>query len=191
MYQKTKKTLVRVGTNQKKLLLMIAGGLTLLCVRSPRQYFRVIESVRKGVKDIEKRGIESSINALYTSKLLESVPDSEGRWKLILSEQGKKRALSYNLECISIPPLPVWDEKWRVVLFDIPEKKKRIRESVRFHLRSMGFYEFQKSVFVHPYPCKDEIDYVIEFYDVRKHIRTMTALEIDNEIEIQKHFGLL
>ena len=56
-----------------------------------------------------------------------------------------------------------WDRKWRIILFDIPEKIRKARDVFRYHLNQLGFYEFQKSVFVHPYNCKDEIDYLIEF----------------------------
>ena len=83
-----------------------------------------------------------------------------------------------------------WDNKWRVVVFDIPEKIKKAREAVRECLKNLGFYEFQKSVFVHPYNCKDEIEYLIEFYDLRKFIRFIVAESLDNELHIKKHFGL-
>ena len=42
-------------------------------------------------------------------------------------------------------------QKWRLVILDIPEKKRR--ES-RFwkKLKDMGFYQCQKSAWIHPFP---------------------------------------
>ena len=35
-----------------------------------------------------------------------------------------------------------------MVLFDIPETQKKIRDSLRKKLKKLGFLEFQKSVFI-------------------------------------------
>ncbi len=50
-----------------------------------------------------------------------------------------------------------WDKKWRVVIFDIPEELSRERVKFRRKLKSLGFYMLQKSVFIFPYPCEEEI----------------------------------
>jgi len=95
------------------------------------------------------------------------------------------------LDKMEIKKSKQWDGKWRVVLFDIPEKIKGAREAIRHHLKNLGFFEFQKSVFIHPYDCKDEVDYLIEFYDIRKFVRFIIADSIDNELHLKKNFNLL
>ena len=84
----------------------------------------------------------------------------------------------------------VWDKKWRIVLFDIPEKKRQARDVLREALKRMNFYEYQKSVFIHPYPCQDEIDYIVEYYEIRQYVRIVTATELDNEIHLRKIFNV-
>jgi DNA-binding transcriptional regulator PaaX len=37
-----------------------------------------------------------------------------------------------------------WDEKWRIVAFDIPEKFKTGRDALRRKLKEVGFHELQK-----------------------------------------------
>jgi len=49
-------------------------------------------------------------------------------------------------------------------------------------LKKIGFYPFQKSVMVHPFECRDEMDFVIEFFNLRPYVRTMLANNIDNEL---------
>ena len=75
-----------------------------------------------------------------------------------------------------------------MVLFDIPEKRKPAREALRKTLKRLGFYEFQKSVLVHPYECQDELDYVIEFFRLRPYVRTMEVVALDNEPHLKNIF---
>lgn len=41
-----------------------------------------------------------------------------------------------------------WDGKWRIVIFDIPEKHRHIRDTFRNQLREFQFKRLQKSVWV-------------------------------------------
>lgn len=49
-----------------------------------------------------------------------------------------------------------WDHLWRLVLFDIPNRKG-IRGSFQKLLRQTGFFQVQKSVYAYPFECKDDI----------------------------------
>ena len=50
-----------------------------------------------------------------------------------------------------------WDRKWRFVIFDIPEDKREARDTFRDALKALEFEHIQKSVWVLPYPCRNEI----------------------------------
>ena len=41
-----------------------------------------------------------------------------------------------------------WDGKWRIVIFDIPEQKRLIRDLFRRNLKKWGFKHLQKSVWI-------------------------------------------
>ncbi|HCX28109.1 MAG TPA: hypothetical protein DHI91_03145, partial [Candidatus Portnoybacteria bacterium] len=58
-----------------------------------------------------------------------------------------------------------------MVLFDIPERQKPARDALRSKLKRLGFFEFQKSIFVHPFSCKDEIEFLIEFFQIKSYVR--------------------
>ena len=49
-----------------------------------------------------------------------------------------------------------WDGKWRMVLFDIPEKDKKLRDRLRRHLLGRHFGYLQNSVWVSPDPLDFE-----------------------------------
>lgn len=181
----------RLGNNQRKILILLLGGLTIGLSGSPKTAFQIIRAVRKEWKEIDKRALRRAIKSLYQSKLISERQNPDGTTTLVLTGKGKQKALTYDLENMEIKKPAEWDGKWRVVLFDIPERIKKARDSIRFHLKNLGFFEYQKSVFAHPYDCRDEIDYLIEFYDIRRFVRIIIADSLDNELHLKKHFGLL
>ena len=138
--------------------------------RTPRGYFKVLKEMHQSWKEINKRSLMFSINSLYKSKLVNQKNNKDGTTTFVLSTEGKKVALTYNLENMTISKHP-WDKKWRIVIFDIPEKLKKVRETLRYHLKRLGFMKLQHSVFVLPFECRNEIEYLIEFYNFRKFVR--------------------
>lgn len=178
------------GPRQKKIILLLFGGAALGLSKSPRRSLKIIKEISKEWKKINQRELRRSIKALYHSRLVKEETDTDGRIKLVLTEKGKARALSYRIFEMELKKPVNWDRKWRIVVFDIPETQKRKREIFRFHLKNLQFFEFQKSVFVHPFECRDEIDYIIEYYQIRRYVRFIVAESIDNELHLKNHFGL-
>ncbi len=180
----------KYGETQKKILLLLMGGLALGLSGSPVRSFKILKEIGKEWEEIERQGLRRAIRNLYQSKLIKEKQNSDGTITMILTEKGKEKAFTYNLDEMEIKKPERWDKKWRIVLFDIPEKTRKIRDAFRYHLNQLGFYEFQKSVFVHPFDCLDEIDYLIEFYGARKFIRFVIAESLDNELHLKAHFKL-
>lgn len=181
----------RVGHTQKKVLLLLLGGLALGMTRSPRQYFRILRGMKKEWDWISKSELESSIHKLYRTRLISEKHNRDGTTTITLSESGRNLALTYNLDTLILPKTKIWDKKWRLVTFDIPERIKKVRDALRYHLKKIGMCEFQKSLFIYPHDCKNEIDFIIEFYGARKYVRFILADAIDNELEFKKYFNLL
>lgn len=180
----------QLGKNQKKILLLLLAGIGLSVARSPGQYFRVIKSVKNEWSKINYLALRRSIASLYKSKLIKEKANSDGSTTMILTDLGRKKALTFNIETMKIKKPNKWDKKWRIVLFDIPEKRKEARNAFRETLRRIGFYEFQKSVFVCPYECKDELDYIIEFFNIRSNVRLGLATWLDNELHLKEKFDI-
>ena len=107
-----------------------------------------------------------------------------------ITEQGRLRALRYKLEDMEVKKPKVWDRKWRLVIFDIPEKHKRMREIFRNHLKIMGFYMLQKSVWVHPYPCSQEIEFLRKIYNVGINVTYIVAEKIESSDNLKSYFRL-
>lgn len=185
-----KKNKHRVGAVQQKILLLLLGGIALGCSGSPRTSWKVIRVMHKEWEEINKRSVERAIAVLYETKLISAHKNEDGTFTMILSDQGRKRALTYNLGNMHIAEPAKWDGNWRVVLFDIPEEKRGARDSLRARLLNLGFFELQRSVLVHPFECRDEIEFLIELGDIRPYVRYMRAHHIDNEPHLKKFFRL-
>ena len=110
--------------------------------------------------------------------------------EIILTEEGKRRVLKFKIDSIKVDQPAKWDEGWHLIAYDIPEKKKPAREALREKLKELGFYEWQKSVFIFPYPCRNEIDFLIEFFEVRPYVRYAGLNHPTNEAELKLHFEL-
>lgn len=65
-----------------------------------------------------------------------------------------------------------------IIMFDIPEKKKRYREWLRSELVGFGFRLVQKSVWLGPSLSKEFVEYLSEV-GLLKHIRFFRATEKD------------
>ncbi len=180
----------RVGHVQQKVLLLLLGGISLGLTRSPKQYFRVVRELRKEWQKINRNALNQAIQNLYTSKLVTTKDNRDGTLTLVLEKEGRDVALTYDLDRIAIKEPGHWDGKWRIVMFDVPENLRKVRDSLRMHFKDMGFYEFQKSVFVHPYPCREEIEFIIEHYHARRFLRFIIATDIDNALELRRYFEL-
>lgn len=184
------KTRKRLGTIQRKILLLLLAGLALGLTRSPKKHFWILKQIPKEWRKENRQALERAINSLYISHLVEEKDNRDGTTTLILSENGKQRALRFNIDKMEIKKPVYWDKKWRIIMFDIPEKLRRLRDSLRLHFKEIGLIELQKSVFIFPYPCSKEIEFILEFYNTRKYVRFILAEKVDNQLHLMKKFNL-
>lgn len=178
------------GEIQRKVLLLLLGGITLGLSGSPSRYFRILKAIGREWKAIERDSLYRAIRSLYKSRLLTCKENADGTTTLVLSKKGREETMTYELDTMFIPKQERWDGKWRVVIFDIPEYLKDTRDILRARLKQIGMIELQKSVFIHPYPCEREVEFLTEYYEIRPHVRFITAESVDNELHLKSKFKL-
>lgn len=118
---------------------------------------------------------------------VESVHGSD---RLVLTNTGRKRFATTKFDQNTIKAPKRWDRRWRVVIFDIPNKYKVAREVLRDALRRMGFRQLQESVWIHPFPCERVIDALAILYGVRPFVQTLLVFHFDRESEYLEKFNL-
>lgn len=182
----------RVGPIQKKILLVLLGGVALGLSSSPRQYFYTFRKISDDWKNIREDNFNRSISVLAKEKLIEEKMLPDGTMKPILTKEGKKQASLLMLfrGVADFKKPKNWDKKWRIVIFDIPEGDRVFRSILRQHLRALSFFKLQQSVFISPYPCEKMISDLINIYSASRYVKVITAIKVDDEKRIKKHFSI-
>lgn len=180
----------RLRPTSQKILLLLLGGIALGLTHDPRRYFRIIKGIKKEWEWINRHNLYRAIRNLEQARLIDAKDNPDGTTTIVLTQLGKMHALTYQIDTITIQRMNKWDHKWRIVMFDIPEKYKKARDALSRSLKRMGFEQLQKSVFVHPFECSKEVIFVAEFFNVRPYIRHVLADHIDNETVLKKKFHL-
>ena len=110
--------------------------------------------------------------------------EKEGRKKYIATLKGKTKIFAY------LKKDKKWDNKWRIVVFDIPEQKKKMREFFRERLNDLGFRKMQDSVWISPYNIADKVEELIEFCRAKSYAHYLLVEELDNHDVLMKLFKL-
>ena len=133
--------------------------------------------------------IKRAIKTLENQRLV-NVYEKNGINVVEITEKGKKKSLIYNIDEVKIVRPKKWDGFWRIIIFDVPERFKKARDALSQKLRDMEFYPLQKSVFVCPFDCKNEIDFINEIFNTGKFVHYIVAKEISNEAFLKRHYNL-
>lgn len=188
--------LPRKGSNPSRILdyLLVGSEFLIIATIAPPVGAKVIHEVirlyfRK--KRFERDRLLRDLKNLQKRDLCDFIEHSDGSIEIVLAKKGKKLKIRRKLDTLKIPRPKRWDQKWRLVIFDVPHDKKQARGALRELLYQLGFYPLQKSVYIHPYPCEEEIDFVASVFGVRKYIVLLTVSEFEGEEKLRNRFGLM
>lgn len=134
----------------------------------------------------------SYYNSLYGLKR-RGVIQNTNRGIYCLTKQGEKEAfLAYlNAEAKTYKQeKQKWDKRWRIVFFDVPEKKRYYRDQLRLILKTVGFKEFQKSTWIYPYPVPRFIKDMLFEENIKPYTRFITTYDIEYDEDLKRMFDL-
>lgn len=165
--------------------------LTLFDLTTP--FYEASRMYRKSIrKYLEERTVERSdflpkIRYLMRKGYIETFVKNKEKYAE-LTKKGKKYSQFLLLEKIEIDQPEKWDRKWRVVIFDIPEKMHRARDIFRDHLKRLKFIQIQLSVYVYPYECTKKITLLSSALNVSRYVTIMITEIIQGEEKIIEEF---
>ncbi|MBU2633031.1 hypothetical protein KJ751_00790 [Patescibacteria group bacterium] len=107
-----------------------------------------------------------------------------------LTKKGQKKLLGYQLREKIIKKPKRWDKKWRVVIFDIKEQSRNLREGLRKEIINLGFVKLQNSVRVYPYECEEVVGLIKTYFQIGKDVLYMTVEKIENDKWLREEFDL-
>ncbi|MBI4449490.1 hypothetical protein HY634_00340, partial [Candidatus Uhrbacteria bacterium] len=69
-----------------------------------------------------------------------------------LTDKGREYLARHELADARLAQPKKWDGRWRIITFDISEKRRHVRDNLRAHLTRLGLSPIQKSVWLYPHP---------------------------------------
>lgn len=133
--------------------------------------------------------LHRTINLLHKQKLVE-IRENEKETTIIITENGRRRILKYALEELTLPHPKGWDKKWRLIIFDVPEKLKYLRNRFRQFVKNLGLLRIQKSAYLYPYPCHRQIEFLREYLGVGDFIIYAVVEKLEDDEPYRQYFGL-
>jgi len=174
----------------KDILTWIAvAGLVTIAATSPYFGTNLVRAFQKR-KRYGKKKVYDTFSRLRRAGYLK-VEKHNHQIYISLTEEGRKKAGRFQVNNLQIKKPRRWDGFWRIIIFDIIQPQRIKREALRGFLRRLELYPLQKSVWVHPHNCKDEIKLLRDFFGLSENeLRMIVAKDIGNDREIRKHFNL-
>lgn len=173
----------------EKILLHLVDCVDFGCSYKFKKEIGFSGSIFRNLVKTSEKDFKDTITELKRSKFIEKKINYDGSIIISLTDKGKLRALNLRFKRLNSKK-EVWDGKWRMVAFDIPDESKKGRNALRYRARIAGFYELQESLFVYPYDCEKEIRDFIKLFRLDKFVRFVVADFIDNQEELEKIFQL-
>lgn len=170
---------------QKVLLQTIAtAGLLSATVLAPnmlkvlKQFGLVPRSCFKSVVSISRKRLVDAGLLTYKDGYLRLTPEGEAKLRQLEAPDFQMKKPRR------------WDGKWRVLIFDIKERRRDTRDKIRRTLVTIGFVRLQNSVWVYPYDCEDLVTLLKADFKIGKDLLYMIVDSIENDRHLRECFGL-
>lgn len=168
---------------------LLISGAIIIAAQSP-YFIRNILREYKNWGKYPKKKVTDTFSNLRKQGFIE-IEKQNKQIYIRLTEEGKKRAGIYQIGNLEIKKPRKWDRKWRLVMFDIAQLKKIYREAFRGKIKELGFFCLQKSVWVHPFDCRAEIELLRDFFGLSQdELRLIITSDLGGDSEIKGIFGL-
>jgi DNA-binding transcriptional regulator PaaX len=169
---------------------LLLGGMIYMSASSPYFVMNLMKNVSQYRSGRSKNKFTNAFNYLKRKGLIEMRKENHDIC-IALTEEGKKRAGKYQINDLEIERPKKWDEKWRIVIFDIPNVSGVVRNIFRKKLKEFGFYPLQKSIWAFPFPCEEEIVLLRDFLGAdKKQIQVLEVSKMEDDWYLRRIFHL-
>src|SRR3989344_9603665 len=178
------------GTFQLTLLATVAVGVVvLIAATAPNaaQLLKYFPGYKKGAKFNYQA--KTALGRLAAKGLI-LFEERNGKRYARVTDAGEEILALESLREKSAQKPKRWDGRWRVVLFDIPERRRGVRNRLRLFMQEDGFVRLQDSVWVYPYDCEDLIALAKANFRIGFDVLYMIVEQLERDNHLREHFGL-
>jgi len=183
-----RKKIRRTRINSAIIATLAGSGLIAITIVAPN-----ILTILKSVTGKHLSQKKQSINRSLTRLIDDGYVRSRGQWKdkcIELTEKGERFAALLGEGRLAPKKPKRWDGKWRILIFDIPETRKKTRQQIRLTLTGLGFVRLQNSVWIYPYDCEDFVSLFKIDFKIGKELLYIIADSVEGQASLQKYFGI-
>lgn len=164
--------------------IIVAPGMAKVLDKPTRAYFRKLDKAK------QERELTRLLYYMKRKGLI-ALRSEDYVHGVVVTDKAKQRLKAADFDRLSINPSRKWDKKWRVVFFDIPEQERDTRRQLTGKLKQLEFQQLQRSVWIHPFSCREEIEIVSAHFKVQKYITYIETTYIDSQEALIKRFSHL
>ena len=179
----------RLRTFQKAALIAVLAGAMVLTGAVPdfNKILRYFIGNKKGARFNYR--VKTALGRLAANGLV-TFEEREGKRYARITEVGKQVLEFESLRDKAMRKPRRWDGRWRVVLFDIPERRRRVRNQLRRFMQEFGFERLQDSAWIYPYDCEDIIALAKANFRIGADALYMIVEQLERDKHMREHFGL-
>lgn len=188
-YPTTKELLYLLGAGVLLTAAILAPGVGIAAgqiVRWKKRYDW--ENSQKEWKKFNENFLRRNLKRLHEQKVIEIIQENNQE-VVRLTNKGQTKYLRYRFEELSLKGNR-WDGRWRLVIYDINRLKRAAQDSFRRTLKQIRFYPLQKSVYLTPYPCQQQIEYLRQYFDLGEEVLLLEVSKLENEKFFKEYFGV-
>jgi len=170
---------------------LISGGNPLRPI-IPVAIKEIVESLKKIRNlNVEETKVRKSLEKLESKEIID-LEEKGGNIFVKLKDKNNLTIIKYSTKALLNfkRKTKKWNKRWFLVFFDVPETQKNKRDYLRRFLVYIGFYQYQKSIYIFPYECENEIKLIKKIVEGAKYIKYIIAEKIEDEKLVKQYFKL-
>lgn len=186
---KAKDVLVLLGAGTFLAASIVMPGLPIIAGKILKVYNRQKwEEDKKKWDKYNLWRLRQMVKRMQNAKYIE-VKEEKGVPVVKITEKGKRKLLSYEVEKMQLDESK-WDGKWRLIVYDVQTGKRINSEMFRKALNRLNLLKLQKSVYLTPFKCEDEIEFLRQYYDIGEEVLILKVGTLENEIAYRNYFSI-
>ncbi|SRR3989339_104292 len=170
---------------------LVSGGGGIMRPMLPiaiEEVIRITKEISKA--NIREASIKKSLENLEKKEIIDLI-EKDNNVFVYIKDHNHPFILKYSIKSLlDLKKNKKWNGKWFLVFFDVPEIQRNKRDYLRKFLLKVGFYRYQKSVYLFPYECENEIGLIKRIVEGAKYMKYIIAERIEDEYTAKTFFHL-
>ncbi len=173
-------------------LTLISGGGTFVRPTLPIAVKAIIALLKEAKRlEVEEKKVKRVLDNLEKKEIL-NIEEKDNTLFVHILDKDNPTIIKYSIQALLDykKKKKQWNGKWFLVFFDVPELQRNKRNYLRKFLVKLGFYRYQKSVYLFPYECEEEVKLIKRIVEGANYMKYIIAEKIEDEEEAKQFFSL-